>query len=184
MHAGPVGPLPRQLDIRRLAAAETSVEAVEPLTSFPRLTAQLLDPEGEVAIVLHFSSDEQRRWIIRGQVKAELAIPCQRCLQPMPLEIDAHFAVGVVEDDEAARQLPGELEPYIAGQGMWDLRDLVEDELLLNLPYTSYHDEEECAGLARYSTGQVEEEDSPRRKDNPFQQLEQLKLGKTRRDND
>src|SRR5690625_1504043 len=92
MHAGPVGPLPRQLDIRRLAAAETSVEAVEPLTSFPRLTAQLLDPEGEVAIVLHFSSDEQRRWIIRGQVKAELAIPCQRCLQPMPLEIDAHFA--------------------------------------------------------------------------------------------
>lgn len=176
---GSADPLPRQLDIRKLAMSGATVQAVEPLAVFPRVMAQLLSAEGMVQIELVFSSDDQRRCIILGHVQTTVQVPCQRCLQAMTLEVDSRFRVGVVESDEAARQLPRDLEPYVVGQEPQALHDLVEDELLLSLPYTSYHDEAECSVQSRYSTGEAESDAVASRVDNPFQQLGQLKPGKS-----
>lgn len=168
--------LPRQVDVRKLAASGASLHAVEPIAVFSRLAAQLLDLAGDVEIDLDFALDEQRRRIVRGRVQAQLRVPCQRCLQAMTLPVDSEFAVGVVWDDEDARQLPRELEPYVLGEAPHELYELVEDELLLSLPYTSYHPEAECSHRAGYSSG--EDEVAPEPKDNPFKVLEQFKPGK------
>lgn len=172
-------PLPRRIDVRKLAAAGAFIDVMEPLAAFPRVVAQLLSDQGSVAIELAFASDDQHRRIIRGRLRATLQVPCQRCLEAMQLPIDSSFAVGVVRDDEAARQLPRELEPYIVEDAPHDLHDLVEDELLLSLPYTSYHPEDECSASSHFSCGEPEEDAPPVRKENPFQQLGRLKPGKS-----
>jgi uncharacterized protein len=49
-------------------------------------------------------------------------------------------------------------------EGRLDLNQLLEDELLLALPVMPVHDEENCAGLSRFSCGQAEETgESPRK---------------------
>ena len=133
---------------------------------------------GDVEVKLHLYVDESGTKRIDGEVRADVAVLCQRCLQPMRLPIDSTFAVGVVWSDDEAPRLPKHLEPYIVGEGPHDVRDLIEDELILCVPYASYHDNEDCAGDYRQAVVEQVQEAEVEEKPNPFKVLEQLKPGK------
>jgi len=103
---------------------------------------------------------------------------CQRCLKPLPLPVDAQFSVAVVWSDEEASRLPKELEPYIVGEEPQDVRELVEDELIISVPYVSYHDEGQCVAEGYEKLADIVEPElmAPvEAKENPFKVLEQLK---------
>ena len=168
-------PLPRQVDIRKFIAADTTISAREPLRSFARLLDMLEASEGDVEVDLHFHRVPQSGKFIDGEVRATVSVLCQRCMKPMPLPIDSQFSVGVVWSDEEASRLPKELEPYIVGEAPQDVRDLIEDELILCVPYASYHEQADCVEI--YSQP-VEPEAPVETKPNPFQVLEKLKSGK------
>jgi uncharacterized protein len=168
--------LPRQVDIRRLIAANVSLMASEPLTSFRRLGGMLEADTGSVEVQLHFFIDEQRLRRIDGAVQATVMVTCQRCLQPMPVAIDSRFAVAAVWNDEEGEHLPRHVDPYIVGEEPQDIRDLIEDELIISVPYVSYHSEGPCAEQA--AQGDEAEPVAEERRENPFSVLGQLKPGK------
>lgn len=169
-------PLPKQVDVRRLIAVDTTLSAREPLGKFARLADMLVSSEGDVDIHLHFYRDEQGTKRIDGEVKAQLQVPCQRCMQAMTLPVDSRFAAAAVWSDEESERLPKNVEPYIVGEGLQDIRDLIEDELILSVPYASYHDLDECA--VNYAPAEPEAPSAEAAKPNPFKVLEQLKSGK------
>lgn len=176
-------PLPKLLDIRKLIAADVEVHACEPLKNFPRLRDMLESPldgsEGSgVDIQLHCYVDMQGKRRIDGHVEARVQVKCQRCLQPMPLTLDSQFAVAAVWSDDEAEHLPKHLDPYIVGEGLQDVRPLIEDELIISVPYVSYHEMEDCA-VAPYAPEPDSDDEVPAQvKENPFKVLEQLKPGK------
>lgn len=66
---------------------------------------------------------------------------CQRCLQPMvvPLRVDTRFRFAATE--EAAARLDAEIDDdVLVITRDLDLRELLEDELLLALPLVPRHD--------------------------------------------
>ncbi len=172
-------PLPKQVDIRKLIAADAEISAREPLQKFARLATMLAKTDGaeanDVELKLHLYVDEAGNKRIDGNVHADVMVLCQRCLQPMPLPIDSTFSVGVVWSDEESNRLPKYLEPYIVDEGPQDIRDLIEDELILCVPYAAYHDDENCAGEYRQEVAEEIVETEREEKPNPFQVLEQLK---------
>lgn len=176
-------PLPKLVDIRKLIAAGTELRASEPLQNFKRLRDMLESDAGNVDLVLHCFIDQGKRRI-DGTVQAQVSVTCQRCLQPMPFAIDSQFSVAVVWSDEDAERLPKHLDPYIVGEGLQDIRGLIEDELIISLPYASYHEINECTA-AQYLSAAADKEqvvdagnEEPARRENPFKVLEQLKPGK------
>lgn len=175
-------PLPKLVDIRKLIAAGVELHASEPIRHFTRLVDMLESDEGSVEIDLNCFIDEQGKRRIDGHVQAEVMIPCQRCLQPMPFRIDSEFAVAAVWTEDQAENLPKHLDPYVVGEGPQDVRGLIEDELIICLPYVSYHELEDCAATPHLETGADEvkaaEGAAPEAKKNPFNVLEQLKSGK------
>lgn len=175
-------PLPKQVDIRKLIAADAEISAREPLQKFARLAAMLAKVEeaeaGAVEMKLHLYIDQAGNKRIDGDVHAEVSVLCQRCLQPMPLQIDSDFAVGVVWSDEESSRLPKYLEPYIVDEGPQDIRDLIEDELILCVPYATYHDDVNCAGEYHRAVDDKFVEAVKEEKPNPFKVLEQLKATK------
>ena len=178
-----VEPLPRQVDIRRLIASGGAIVAREPLASFARLRDMVEGDTGSVDIDLRFYVDEQKLRRIDGRVHAAVQVCCQRCLQPMPIEVDSGFAVAAVWSDDDAEQLPRDIDPYIVGDEPQDLRELIEDELIISLPYISFHDSGTCAEQAAQRAAEQAAKDEeiaaekPQR-ENPFSVLEQLKSGK------
>ena len=137
-------PLPNWLDVRKAAVRGVSVSgALEP-HKLERVRELLAQDTGTVEATLTFSQDEEKRYLIAVSVQADLSVTCQRCLEPMLVHLDTDNLLGVVWDDEKARNLPRRLEPLIVGEGPCNLWEVVEEELILGLPAYSYHEARDC----------------------------------------
>lgn len=163
--------LPRQADPRKFAQQGVSLEGFIPVSELPRILEATEGSEGDVQVTLAFNISEEGKRVVTGQAHADMVLICQRCLEPVTVPIDSNISLGIVWDEEAAEKLPPHLEPWIAGEGMADLYDMIEEELLLSLPAVAYH-QEPCIDSQLYSSGKPVD---VKKEKNPFQVLEQLK---------
>lgn len=140
---------PRAVDLAAFAHSGARLEGEWPLAALERLrTLVLEDADGDAARVAWSASGSTRA--VRGGepelwLQLDAAVPvrlqCQRCLQPMGqvLAIDRRLRF-VRGEDEAAR-LDEELDDDVLELlPRHDLRDLVEDELILALPLVPLHE--------------------------------------------
>ena len=164
--------LPDHLDPWRFADLGKQINGSLELKGFPRLAESLTDAEGEVEFELDFYRDGSRRACLRGRVKARLPLQCQRCLARMELPVDSAVSLAFVESLDEAERLPDDLDPQLVEEGRVNLRDLLEDELLLALPQVALHPQGECAPYV-VDIGDKAERSEARA--NPFAVLEQLK---------
>lgn len=183
-------PLPSQMDVRKLAVKGVEISATTPVSRLPRIVDLLADDGGSIEVALQFYIDEQRFRRIDGQLTGCLDVICQRCLQPMPVQVDTQFKLGIVWSEDNAASLPQSLEPLIVGEELVDLADIVSEELILSLPYVSYHDEADCqqqehsfedpapASLEIENEQEQGGDAEAEAKENPFKVLEQLKFDK------
>lgn len=160
--------LPKQIDPLRLADRHTHLEGYLALAEMTRLASVVHSAAGDAAAVLNFGIDEQGRRYIRGQVTAEVALICQRCMQPFNYKLTSRLALSPVADEAAASTLPDNYEPLIVTGEIVALADLVEDDLILALPLVSIHEPAECAVKMISSKQEAE-------KANPFAVLRSLK---------
>ena len=135
-------PLPDRVDPWRLAEGAKVLEGLVALADLPRL-APALAAGGEAAYRLEFGREDGRA-VVSGRVRAVLALRCQRCLEPLHLDVDSAFALAVVGSLDEAAALPERYEPAIAEDGWVHPRDLVEDELLLAVPAVPLHEGGAC----------------------------------------
>jgi len=164
--------LPRQVDPRKFAQKGIELKGKIAVSALARVAEAVAESDSDVDVDIVFGIDQEGRKTLRGTAQAKLSVVCQRCLEPMALDVSATLALAVVWDEERAQNLPKSLEPWITGEGAADLYEIIEEELLLNLPMVSYH-KEACVDQAAFSSGNVSVETET--KPNPFQVLEQLK---------
>ena len=169
-------PLPKTLDVRKAAARGVSVSGVLKVADLKRFRQLLADDEGTVAVHLAFSRDEESRYIVTLEAHVDVAVTCQRCLEPMATHLSGENTLAVVGSDDQAANLPRHLDPLIVEGEACNLWELVEDELILAMPSFSYHPPEECKQIATGMTRPVID-DGAERRPNPFDVLAQLKPG-------
>ncbi|WP_106477091.1 YceD family protein [Phytohalomonas tamaricis] len=167
--------LPNTVEPYRLAASAERLEGSVKLTDMPRLVEAIGAQEGDCLARLSFDIDAQRQYFIEGDLTADVMLPCQRCLQPMPVSLKSDFLLGMVTSDALAANLPGRYEPVLVEDEKLDLLPVVEDEILLTLPQVVYHDEADCA-VSRDQLQSGEDVDgSDDTAPNPFSVLRTLK---------
>jgi uncharacterized protein len=143
----------RPVDVERLADAGERRENDLSLASLPRLAPDLALTDGTVHARIAFAR-ERKRAVADIEVRARLPLRCQRCLQPMWLDVDQQSRVWLVTDLAKVDRDEMGLEPILAPEGHIALRDLVEEELLLAVPLVPRHeDESDC------TTGSAESEE-------------------------
>lgn len=133
--------LPIDINPTQLVAQRARLKGELLVANMPRLLGYLANNEGEVAIDLKFGQDEQKLNNITGSVKAQINVTCERCLAIMPLELNASIKLGMVMDEAAIEKLPEDYEPLLITDEAVSLSDLVEDELILSLPFVIRHDD-------------------------------------------
>jgi uncharacterized protein len=170
--------LPRHIDPRKLAQQGINLDGSFALSELKRLTPLLVSESGEGQAKLEFGIDDQGIRNLKGQIELQVKMVCQRCLEPVSVEVKATLSLGMVWSDEDAGNLPKVLDPWVVHEGQSDLYEVMEDELLLSLPIVVYHDYE-CVQESLFtsehdSESEGKEEASPK-KANPFAVLETLK---------
>ncbi len=178
---------PRSLNLRAFAQQEATLTGADPLQEYERL------------------SEEQRRleadsvakptvdWTARGELRAgpggaeqiwlhlnadaTIAMACQRCLQPVavPLATDRWFRFVADETTAEAEDQDAEEDVLVLAPS-FDLLELVEDELLMDLPLVPAH--ELCPVDLPHEAADEGAPQSGDGKPNPFAVLAGLKSGK------
>lgn len=167
--------IPVTIDPYRTAQKRSSFDGILQLQNLTRLSEQLCNTDGDVAVVIHCGNDEQGLVYIEGEAHCTVQVRCERCGDEMTLKINSSFAYTPVKgDDSAQEEIPQRydvIEPDEHGEV--NLRQLVEDELILALPLFPMHDEGQCdPNKLQMSWGVIEPEPE---KPNPFAILQELK---------
>lgn len=168
--------IPVTIDPVKAAQKRSDYEGFVPLVNLTRLTESLLNPQGEVAVRVECGTDQQGLTVIQGSASCEVSVTCERCSESMTVSLDCNFAYTSVKpgDDAALELIPERYDVIEKNEhGEINLRQLVEDELILALPLFPMHDEAVCAvSAALMSFGDIGPEPE---KPNPFAVLAELK---------
>ena len=167
--------LPSSLDPRKQAHLSAIYDGVLYADDLARL-ATVVDSIDDLQARLSFYIGDQGERVVSIEVSGCVSVICQRCLQSMPLKVDIKSLVAIVRDEEDIKQLPSRYEPWLVEEQEANVYELIEEELLLNVPVVSYHDHD-CIDLNLLQAGQeidvsVEEESEG---ENPFKALMDLK---------
>lgn len=173
-------PVPQILDARKVFRQGLAIGGCIAVKELKRLSDCLTDTAGDVRVALDFEFDNQHRRVISGEVTANVKVQCQRCLQPVAIELAEPVNLALVESEEMAKLLPATLDPWISEDDQIRPADIVEEQLILGLPIAATH---ETCESAMPKTGSSEEPDesgagAQPSKPNPFAVLASLK-GKT-----
>jgi len=169
--------LPFKLDPFRSAHDEVELDSSVPLTQMKRLSAMLYQPDGTVTASLHFALDVLGVATLQGRIQVGLELICQRCLEPLHVEVDASVALGFARSEAGLAQVPAGFDAVQAEAGQVNLLQLLEDEIMLALPQIPRHAQGECRASAIVD-GAEEIERQPEARENPFSVLAGLKTDK------
>jgi uncharacterized protein len=136
------------IDGFEFASAGATQQGVWPLSDFPRLRDMLAADAGEVRYEVSGVRDERGRPSLRLKVSGKLELRCQRCLEPMAFEVQTDETLVLAATLAEIHAEPADAhapDRVVAGKEM-ALRELVEDELILALPYAPRH--EDCVPAA------------------------------------
>lgn len=173
---------PDRLDVKAFAQAGAHLSGHDTLLRYQRLAeeARGLHPDLRV----DWSADGAIRsthglgaevWL---HLKADATVPliCQRCLQPVdvPLQVEREFRF--VADEATAEALDDDCEEdLLALRRDFNLRELIEDELIMALPIVPRHDE--CPVPVQLASSDEDFEVASASVPNPFAALAGLGKG-------
>jgi len=152
--------LPKLVDPRKFTNLNAKLVGIVTERDLPRLAdASYLHGEdfpgkqgAVMSVDLSFFADEQGRRRLAGSLSASVELECQRCLEPLRQPIEVEVNLAVVQDEEQARNLPKDIEPWIVTEDLGDLHAVLEEELLLALPVAALH-QHQCIDARMMSAG-------------------------------
>ena len=148
--------LPREVDFLLMAEHNRQFEGCLPISELGRLHDVLNSTEGEVTVKLKFGWKYGIR-SLTGSISADMDLICQRCLNPMMVNVSGKFCFALIEDADEIDDLPDGMEPYIIEGDKQSVDDVVIDELLLSIPLVAKHDEA-CSDYMSHVDESVEED--------------------------
>jgi uncharacterized protein len=137
------------IDGFEFASAGATQQGIWPLRELPRLRDLLASDAGEVAYEISGVRDERGRPGLRLKVRGTLSLRCQRCLEPMAFEVDTSETLVLAATLAEIHAEPADAhaaDRVVAGREM-ALGELIEDELILALPFAPRHEDCTVDGL-------------------------------------
>lgn len=169
-----------RLDVTAFTRAHGRLEGAEPLQEYERLSQETRGPAPGLTVKWQAEGGQRKaadgslRPAIHLRAAATLALTCQRCLGEVDtaVEVDRHFVF--VDDEERAAALDDASDDdVLVAAPDFDLRALIEDELLMALPLVPRH--ERCPQDVPLSAQSAEFDAAEAAKPNPFAALAALK---------
>ena len=160
---------PYLIDPQQLSAKPQVLEGRFAPGELERLEESLANGDGELRYRITAQLDPQRRKVVSCIIEGFAFLTCQTSLEPFRHDISIEERL-VLVDDESRLPPVGEesdTEDFIVADGPIDIRDLVEDAVLLALPMMPRKPGVEPVGEAK----PTEEEPKP----SPFAALQGLK---------
>ena len=131
------------ISLEQFVQHATTLQGKVPVAELPHIMGSILHGEGWVTFVLAFDHDHEGRMTVQGALDVSLPVQCQRCCQSMELTLSLSPRLVVVSEEEA-EHLDGDSEPLVLSGEPLQLGQLIEEEILLQIPLIPRHADEAC----------------------------------------
>lgn len=174
----------RRLDVKAFAEQGGQLSGEDTVGAHERLAAETQGREGDRAVtwslrgeLRHPGQIEPEVWL-HLQAATVLSLTCQRCLVPVPVPVLVERPFRFVADEQtAALQDDASEEDVLAMSAGFDAMELIEDELLMELPVAPRH--EVCPEPVKAVASDPESGRAPAERQSPFAVLDKLKIDKS-----
>ncbi|MEJ1958346.1 MAG: YceD family protein [Nitrosomonadales bacterium] len=125
------------------------LRGVVPLTEMPRLQDILSDPEGEISYFVRGLPDKNGKPMLEVTVDGLCQLRCQRCLNGFayPVHLISRLLLArAYELDEFSVEEDDEVDSITAEKRL-DVLNMIEEEILLSLPFAPKHPLGECKSV-------------------------------------
>ena len=139
-----------RFDAFRMAAEGGSLAGEFDASTLARVVDRLAPGAGPAPIAWRVAGDHDalQRPMLSVTIEGSLPLVCQRCLQPFAAPIVQQTRLLLARDETELRVLDAEEPEVVLAAAPIDVRTLVEDEILLSLPFVPRHAEGQCPGEA------------------------------------
>ena len=157
------------IDGIEFARSNSRLGGRRPVSDLVRIRENLLTAEGTLEYAIEGLPQVQGRPALRVQVSGALVLQCQRCLGRLDHEVRSDSLLLLYGDEAELAALPVEVDgpERIVARKEMPVLELLEDEVLLAVPYAPRH--EKCKSRAG---------DAPAAQQRPFAGLRALMGGK------
>jgi uncharacterized protein len=173
----------RRLDVKSFAEDSAKLSGNEPVGTHPRLMAETEGRGADTPVAWSATGELRNRGHVHPEVwlhlsaGTTLSLVCQRCLMPVEVPVETERSFRFVPDEEmAAAQDEQSEEDVLALSRSFDLVELIEDELLMEMPLAPRH--ETCPPV-RVAVSDDDFTAAAPERENPFAALGKLKTGKS-----
>ncbi len=159
------------IDPIQLADKGVRLAGTLPLKGMRRLMEMCADEQGSVSVDLQFERDPSNGMrAVHGRIDAHVELVCQRCMGRLTIELHSEPRLTLLRCGE--REDLVEAGDALVIEQPITLGDLVEDELLLEVPMVPMHAPDQCPAQRLIADNKPEKEAT---RANPFSILEKLK---------
>ena len=134
------------IDSLEFARTSQQLEGTLSVSQLTRLTDSLFDTAGSLRYRVVGGYDVHQRPRLKLSVEGEINLKCQRCLGRLPFPVAVESNLLLLTPGSASKEVE-EIEDLdgIPADAHTDVCQLVEDEVLLAIPFAARHPEGECS---------------------------------------
>ena len=115
------------------------------IAGFQRLQDYLANNSGELEYAVTGALDANGRPVLRVDIQGVVSLQCQRCLEELEQVLDIHTELLLAQNEQELQSLDeDEFVDCILAQSEMDVLLLIEDEIILALPVSPRHEQDEC----------------------------------------
>lgn len=139
-----------RFDAFRLAARGGVLSGGLDVAQRARLADRLAPNAGPAIVAWSIAGgrDGRARPMLTLAIEGSLPVVCQRCLQALEFRLDQRSELLLARDDAELARLDAEEREVVLASSPLDAVAMVEDELLLSLPFAPMHPDRQCPGPA------------------------------------
>lgn len=170
---------PTRLDVKALAQSGQEISGTDSLSNYGRLAQDLRGQSPDLTFKWTARGDErlgasgkQESWL-RLSLAAVLPLVCQRCLGPVDVPVSPERLFRFVASEAEALEQDDDCdEDLLVFSREFNLAELIEDELVLEVPLIPRH--EVCPVTVKLAVADADFADSPKTAPSPFAALSGL----------
>lgn len=144
-----------RFDAFKLCAGGEVIAGRVDVARLPRLADRIAGDAGAVEWRIEGGHDSQSRSLLTLTLEGAVPMICQRCLQPLFEKVSLRTELLLARDEAELARLDAEEPEVVLADSPLDAETLVEDELLLSLPFAPRHADDACVAREVFTPAQA-----------------------------
>ncbi len=136
--------IPARINLFKFASQGLALSGNYKVEDFPRVSALVNNASAPLEVELNFNLENDKIPCIKGRIKLDVALTCQRCLDEVKIHLNPSFQLAFLQNEQQGKGLNPNFETILNADREFSSIEFITHEVLISIPTIPTH-AYECA---------------------------------------